>query len=331
MNGDTETESNARSGLALGQLVRLSLAPSALADAAAGIAVGGVAAGGAAWAPGAGPWLGLLAAAGIYHGGMALNDWADRAEDARERPERPIPSGAVSPGLALGVALGLLAVGLTAGFVASGAAGILWACVAGAAVLYDVAGRGPWRGPLLLGACRAGNLGAGLLLGADLAPGVLPDLVWALPLLYGAYVFVVSRLGRFEDGADAIEGRAPSRLLGQAAGLLATAGLAAPLVLHLVRLPAGVAPGWFGPRGLGPVLALVVGLSGARALVRAAGREVWTKRDVLPCMGLCLRRLLLWSAVAALATGTWGGLGVAAATLAGFPLAVRLRRAFPPS
>ena len=33
----------------------------------------------------------------LYLAGMALNDLADREEDARERPERPIPSGAVSP------------------------------------------------------------------------------------------------------------------------------------------------------------------------------------------------------------------------------------------
>lgn len=34
----------------------------------------------------------------LYLAGMALNDWADREVDARERPERPIPSGRVAPG-----------------------------------------------------------------------------------------------------------------------------------------------------------------------------------------------------------------------------------------
>src|SRR5690606_17384088 len=58
------------------------------------------------------------AAATTYLAGMALNDYADREEDARERPERPIPSGAVSPqraasigGALLGVGLGLAATG----------------------------------------------------------------------------------------------------------------------------------------------------------------------------------------------------------------------------
>ncbi|NJA56170.1 UbiA family prenyltransferase, partial [Streptomyces sp. NEAU-H3] len=50
----------------------------------------------------------LLAAGSValYWAGMALNDWADRAEDARERPERPIPSGRLSPGAALATATG---------------------------------------------------------------------------------------------------------------------------------------------------------------------------------------------------------------------------------
>ena len=43
---------------------------------------------------------------------MALNDWADRELDAVERPERPIPSGRVSPDQALAVAGGLTAAGL---------------------------------------------------------------------------------------------------------------------------------------------------------------------------------------------------------------------------
>ena len=42
-------------------------------------------------------WAMPAASALIYLGGMALNDWADRELDAEERPERPIPSGRISP------------------------------------------------------------------------------------------------------------------------------------------------------------------------------------------------------------------------------------------
>ena len=45
-----------------------------------------------------------LASVLMYWSGMALNDWADREADAVERPERPIPSGRVRPGAALGLA-----------------------------------------------------------------------------------------------------------------------------------------------------------------------------------------------------------------------------------
>uniref|UniRef100_UPI001E65DD69 UbiA family prenyltransferase n=1 Tax=Cellulomonas hominis TaxID=156981 RepID=UPI001E65DD69 len=53
-----------------------------------------------------------LASACLYAGGMALNDWADRDLDAVERPERPVPSGRIGAGRALGVAAGLGAAGL---------------------------------------------------------------------------------------------------------------------------------------------------------------------------------------------------------------------------
>ncbi|WP_344980642.1 UbiA family prenyltransferase, partial [Streptosporangium fragile] len=54
-----------------------------------------------------------LAAASVllYWAGMALNDWSDREIDAVERPERPIPSGRVSPRGALGLAAGLTGAG----------------------------------------------------------------------------------------------------------------------------------------------------------------------------------------------------------------------------
>lgn len=61
-------------------------------DVLAGLAV----AGGLSW--GIGPKLALLMLSSLffYSGGLLLNDWYDRDEDARERPHRPIPSGAVS-------------------------------------------------------------------------------------------------------------------------------------------------------------------------------------------------------------------------------------------
>ena len=54
------------------------------------------------------------ASVSLYAGGVVLNDYFDRHVDARERPERAIPAGLVSPLVAagFGTALLLLGVGL---------------------------------------------------------------------------------------------------------------------------------------------------------------------------------------------------------------------------
>ena len=52
------------------------------------------------WLAGAGSWNGLallcLGATCLYLGGMYLNDAFDAQFDQQHRPERPIPSGAIS-------------------------------------------------------------------------------------------------------------------------------------------------------------------------------------------------------------------------------------------
>src|SRR5918996_1339412 len=53
-----------------------------------------------------------LAMALFYTAGMVLNDLADAEVDRRERPERPIPSGAISPAAALAAFCALVAAGL---------------------------------------------------------------------------------------------------------------------------------------------------------------------------------------------------------------------------
>ena len=65
-----------------GALLRLSMSPSAAADAAAGVLLGA-----GTWPAGPAPFLLVAGSLCVYHGGMALNDWADRGHDARTRPE----------------------------------------------------------------------------------------------------------------------------------------------------------------------------------------------------------------------------------------------------
>jgi 4-hydroxybenzoate polyprenyltransferase len=154
----------------LGRLLRLSLLPSALADVAGGVVLGNL----GHWPVGAGPWWLLGSSASVYHGAMALNDWRDREHDRATRPTRPIPSGAVPAGTALTLALLLLGFGPLLALQHSREAALWSLGLSLLAASYDLVGRGPLLGPLLLAACRAGNLGLGLFLGSGELGGGAP-------------------------------------------------------------------------------------------------------------------------------------------------------------
>jgi 4-hydroxybenzoate polyprenyltransferase len=314
--------------IAWGRLLRLSLAPSAAADAAAGTVL---AAG--AWPAGPRPFLLVLASLCVYHGGLVLNDWADREEDARVRPSRPIPSGAVGAERALVLALALFALGPFCASLAGTLPAVILACVAALALAYDLGPRGPWLGPLLLGLCRAGNLAAGIALGASLALPGLAASGWLLivpPLLYGLYVFSISRLARLEDADDvrfaAERHRARSWLAAAALWLVGIALL--PLASSLVERPfAGELPR-HALRSALSALALALAFP---LLCRALARREWTRPDVLAAVGMALRRLLVATGATAASASTRDGLVVAGCILAGYPLSHALRRVFPPT
>ncbi|WP_284436346.1 SCO3242 family prenyltransferase [Streptomyces sp. TUS-ST3] len=88
------------------ELLRVSALFSVPGDALAGAAATGL-------RPGRGTAYAVGASLCLYEAGMALNDWADRDEDAVERPQRPIPSGRIAPAAALTAAGILTAAGLT--------------------------------------------------------------------------------------------------------------------------------------------------------------------------------------------------------------------------
>lgn len=75
------------------QLVRAPNLFTVPGDVLAGLAV----AGGLSAAIAPKLFLLIVASMLLYSAGLLLNDWYDQEEDARERPHRPIPSGAVSP------------------------------------------------------------------------------------------------------------------------------------------------------------------------------------------------------------------------------------------
>ncbi|WP_432128540.1 SCO3242 family prenyltransferase [Streptomyces sp. bgisy082] len=137
------------------ELLRVSALPGVPGDALAGAAASGARPGrGTAWAVGASLCL--------YEAGMALNDWADRYEDAAERPHRPLPSGRVSPGAALGTAGVLTAAGLALA-ARAGRPPLAVATVLAATVwAYDLRLKHTAAGPAAMAAAR----GLDLLLGA---------------------------------------------------------------------------------------------------------------------------------------------------------------------
>ncbi|OWA25627.1 SCO3242 family prenyltransferase [Streptomyces sp. CS057] len=137
------------------ELLRVSALFSVPGDALAGAAAVGR-------RPGRGTALAIGASLCLYEAGMALNDWADRDEDAVDRPHRPIPSGRISPAAALGAAGALTAAGLVlaaragrpALTVATGLAATVWA--------YDLHLKHTKAGPAAMAAARSLDL----LLGA---------------------------------------------------------------------------------------------------------------------------------------------------------------------
>ncbi|WP_413451059.1 SCO3242 family prenyltransferase [Georgenia phoenicis] len=166
----------------IAELVRLPAALSVPGDALAGAAVTGT----LGWRT-----AGLAASSTcLYWAGMALNDYADRDLDAVERPERPIPSGRVSPTTALSVAGGLTAAGV--GLAAVGGRRALAVAVPLAATVwaYDLLAKPTPLGPVVMAAAR----GLDVVLGGSADPRRAAPAALAL----GAHTCAVTVLSRGE-------------------------------------------------------------------------------------------------------------------------------------
>ncbi|MFD9864869.1 UbiA family prenyltransferase [Streptomyces alboflavus] len=112
--------------------------------------------------PGRGTFLAIGSSLCLYEAGMALNDWADRDEDAVDRPHRPIPSGRVTPIAAFTAAVALTAGGLALASRAGRPALATATALAGTVWAYDLGLKRTPAGPVAMAAAR----GLDLLLGA---------------------------------------------------------------------------------------------------------------------------------------------------------------------
>lgn len=131
----------------------------------------------------------------IYAGGMGLNDWADRAIDAEERPERPIPSGRLTADEAFRISVGLLSAGVLVAGLLDGRRGFTrGTLLAGAVVAYDTVAKDTPAGSWVMAACRSLNV----LLGAGSLPAALSP-----ALTIGAHTLAVTELSKAEvHGAE---------------------------------------------------------------------------------------------------------------------------------
>ncbi len=174
-----------------------------------------------------------LVSLALYAAGMILNDVHDVAEDRRDNPARPLPSGRIPVRIAAAAGFGLLAAGVGGAALLGGRAAAIAGVLAVLILAYDFVLKATPLGPLNMGLCRALNVVLGMSsVTAAHFRDVLTGLSAAAPILL--YVFGVSCLARHEVSGARIGARVAAAL-----GIAASLALVAvvPLVQMAIRLP----------------------------------------------------------------------------------------------
>jgi 4-hydroxybenzoate polyprenyltransferase len=172
------------------QLARVSNTPTVVSNAVAGAVLASVEADVATVV------LVAVAMALFYTAGMILNDLFDEEVDRVQRPERPIPSGAVSRPAALVAATGLFVVGLALLLVAGLAPFLAGLGLVGLIVLYDAWHKANPLSPVLMGGCRAL-----VYVVAALAVAELVELeVWTAAAVLLLYIVGLTQVAKAEGG-----------------------------------------------------------------------------------------------------------------------------------
>lgn len=177
----------------------------------------------------------LLASGALYLSGIVLNDVFDREIDARERPTRPIPSGAVSVTTATLLGFVLMASGVAIAWWIGPAPGTLAVILAVCILLYDGGAKATRLGPLVMGSCRGLDLALGLSTGLPLAKP-WPPIAIAGPIVLALYVAGLTYIAR-----DEVDGNTTRRAR---TGLAFLAVLAIGAVIALVIAPGLPASRW---------------------------------------------------------------------------------------
>lgn len=227
----------------------------------------------------------------LYLAGMASNDVFDRAEDAKARPFRPIPSGRVSVRAAVALTGLLAAGGVACGLLADGNSWWLGGLVA-AIFAYNASLKHTPVGPLAMGSCRLLHL----LFVFSLADGFPAAVGWHVAGIVGVYIAGVTWFARTEEFA----GR-PRELVPATAVMLLAVAAVLLLPLHEIPTPAD--------RAL-PYLVVVYGV----VLLVPLRRAILDPRPALVQAGVkrAILGLIALDAVIATHAVGWPALGILA-------------------
>ncbi|MFC6767170.1 UbiA family prenyltransferase [Natrinema soli] len=290
IDGESETERSLRATLGtFAELVRVPNLFTAPPDVILGASLVAVTGDGFSPAAVAGLAIGSVC---LYAGGTTLNDAFDAPIDARDRPERPIPSGRVSRRAAFGLGFALLFVAVGIAFVVAGSpAAVAAGLIAVAIVAYDGFLKGSAAGFLAMGATR----GLNVVLGTTVAGSAVlesPLRLLVVPSVVTGYIAAVTFMAARET-----EGGNRGAVAVAAAGAIA----------------AVLAAGWFLVSGSPTALEAIIGIAFAVAFCWWVGRPLRAASadpvpsTVGPAVGACVLGLVLLDAAFATAAGVrWG-------------------------
>jgi 4-hydroxybenzoate polyprenyltransferase len=219
-------------------------------------------------------WRAMVASVCIYAAGMVLNDHADRALDARMRPERPLPSGQIAPNTALAMGMALMLIG-----VITAPCPIFHGALALLVLGYDYL----LKTNVLTGAVTMGSLrGLNLCAGAVSLQHELPDRTLTIAACcYAIYIIAVTLLGALEDE------RNPKRRV------VVSVQLVPPIVATLAFL--GMPNPW--------PAAAIAGISSLLFLIRLRLVDNWSRATIQRSMTWLLLGTMLYSGLLCLAAG----------------------------
>ncbi len=148
----------------------------------------------------------IVALSLFYVGGMYLNDAFDRKIDARERPERPIPSGLIGAREVFAIGFGMLAAAVLVlvGVAVRRAPSPNWLPVASGVALaavityYDAVHKRDPLSPLVMGLCR----GLTYVIAAVAVAGAVPGRVVAAVLVLLSYLIGLTYVAKQETLAE---------------------------------------------------------------------------------------------------------------------------------